>query len=316
MANPVRLVASAWDRLLRADVWNVGIVDAPIETFLTPGARPPVRWLPPPPRNASIADPFAFATDDPPVILAERLDYGVGKGYIVALDPNGERASHTLLATGVHLSYPYLIQHEGRIFCIPESGTARAVRLYEVTAFPDGWVQRATLIEDFAALDATVFPYDGRWWLLCSDQDGPQDATLHAWHAPDLFGPWTPHARNPLKQDRRTSRPAGTPFVHDGCLYRPAQDCTHTYGGAVAINHVLRLTPTEFAEELVTIVEPYRDGPYPDGLHTLTAYGARTLVDGKRRAYVGAEIRRRVRRFLTSPIATVRGALFPGGGGL
>jgi hypothetical protein len=290
---------------MRADVWNVGIVDAPIETFLTPGARPPVRWLPLP-RHASIADPFGLMTGEGMVILAERLDDGATQGYIVTLDPGGAESPRTVISAEVHLSYPYLFQYSGKTFCIPETGMARAVRLYEATAFPDTWVQRATLIEGFAALDTTVFQYGGRWWLLCTDQDGPPDATLYGWHAPDLSGPWTPHARNPLKHDLRSSRPAGTPFVHAGHLYRPTQDCTRTYGGAVAISRVLRLTPDEFAEELVTSVEPYRDGPYPDGLHTLSTCGARTLIDGKRRAYVGSEIRRRFRRLVTAPIATMQ----------
>jgi hypothetical protein len=306
MRNSVRILSEGWDRLMRADVWNVGVVDAPIETFLTPGARPLVHWLPHPPRNATIADPFALVTEGGMIILAEQLDYGIDKGYIIVLDPNGRAAARAVLTSDVHMSYPYLIEHEGRIFCIPETGTAREVRLYEATAFPDTWVQRATLIEGFAVLDPTVFQHEGRWWLLCSNQDGPADATLYAWHAPDLFGPWTPHARNPLKEDLSSSRPAGTPFVHEGQLYRPAQDGTRTYGGALVINRVLRLTPTEFAEEFVTNVKPFRDGPYPDGLHTLTACGARTIIDGKRRAYVGSEIRRRFRRLVTEPLTLAR----------
>jgi hypothetical protein len=311
MKNPVRLVAGAWDRLARADVWNVGIADAPIEAFLTPGARPPVRWLPAPPRGSSIADPFALVAGDRPVIVAERLDYGHKQGYLVALDRESG-ATRTVIASDVHMSYPYLVRHDGRIFCVPETGTARAVRLYEATAFPDAWVRRATLIEGFAALDPTLIRHEGRWWLFCADRDDDPDGTLHAWHAPDLFGPWTPHARNPLKRDRRTSRPGGTPFVHAGHLYRPAQDCTRTYGGAVTINRVLRLTPTEFAEEAVATVGPYMEGPYPDGLHTLAACGAQTLVDGKRRAFVGAEVRRRLRRLAAHPATVVRAAFAPG----
>ena len=61
---------------------------------------------------------------------------------------------------------------------------------------------------------------------------------LHIWWSDDLFGQWRPHAANPVKIDARSARPAGTPFVHAGTLYRPAQDCSHTYGGAVAICRV------------------------------------------------------------------------------
>ncbi|MHB8647468.1 MAG: glucosamine inositolphosphorylceramide transferase family protein [Thermomicrobiales bacterium] len=295
MINVWRLPASAYIRLFRHDVWNIGIVDAPIQTFLTPGARPPVRWLPEPPRGSFLADPFMIETESGPVILAEGFTYAAGKGQIAALTatPGGEFGPPTpVIDEPVHLSYPFIVQHEGRIFCIPESGTARAVHCYEATAFPRHWERRATLIEGFAALDATIFRHQGRWWLLCSEQDGTPGATLHAWYAADLLGPWAPHAANPVKRDLRSSRPAGTPFVHDGQLYRPAQDSTRTYGGAVVINHVRRLTPTEFAEETVTTVAPYADGPYRYGLHTLSACGERTVIDGKRYRFIPHEFRR------------------------
>ena len=87
---------------------------------------------------------------------------------------------------------------------------------------------------------------------------------------------------SPVKADLRGSRPAGPLFVADGQLIRPAQDCTTTYGAAVILQRVLRLTPTEFVEEPVARLAPDPRGPLPDGLHTLTAAGPVTLVDGKR----------------------------------
>jgi hypothetical protein len=132
-------------------------------------------------------------------------------------------------------------------------------------------------------VDATVFRHDGRWWLLGSVHDGADaNSRLDAWYADALRGPWTPHPLNPLKCDVRSSRSAGTPFTVDGCLYRPAQDCAHTYGGAVSINRIDELTPSRFVERTVTRIAPDPDGPYPAGLHTICAAGPRTIIDGKR----------------------------------
>ena len=89
---------------------------------------------------------------------------------------------------------------------------------------------------------------------------------------------------NPVKCDLRSSRPAGPLFAHEGALYRPAQDGSITYGGAVAVNRVVTLTPTEFAEETINVLRPEPSGPFPHGLHTLTGVGGVTLVDGKRHA--------------------------------
>jgi hypothetical protein len=67
----------------------------------------------------------------------------------------------------------------------------------------------------------------------------------------------------------------------DGKLCRPAQDCSRTYGGAVTINRVARLTPTEFAEAPVGRISPAADGRYGDGLHTICPVGRLTVIDGK-----------------------------------
>ncbi len=285
-----RFLRAAFRRALYREEWNIGVANVPIEDFLIPGARPPIRWLPEE-KGGFVADPFWLSEahgEGGLTIVAERFDRRAGRGHIVALGTSPATAQgtspswRTIITASTHLSYPYVLRHEGETYCVPESGAAREVALYKMTEYPNRWERCATLIADFAALDATVFHHDGRWWLFCSEARHIQNNTLFAWHAPNLFGPWTPHAGNPLKVDIRSSRPGGTPFVYDGALYRPAQDCSRTYGGAVAINRVRRLSPTDFAEEPVVTVWPDTDGPYPEGLHTLSACGRCTLVDGKR----------------------------------
>jgi hypothetical protein len=131
---------------------------------------------------------------------------------------------------------------------------------------------------------------------MCTRYDqGPFDR-LYIWHAPDLLGPWEPHAANPVKVDLGSARPAGTPFAYRGDLYRPAQDCSRTYGGRVVINRILRLTPTDFQEELIAYVEPITDSPYVAGLHTLSSFGDLTLIDGKRFTFSRGECGRAARR--------------------
>jgi hypothetical protein len=83
----------------------------------------------------------------------------------------------------------------------------------------------------------------------------------------------------------------------DGALYRPAQDCSVTYGGAVVINRIERMTPEEFSEQVVTRLAPAADGPYPHGLHTLSSAGNVTLVDGKRHILSAAAVAMRLLRF-------------------
>jgi hypothetical protein len=79
--------------------------------------------------------------------------------------------------------------------------------------------------------------------------------------------------------------------VFDGNLYRPAQDCTETYGGCIYLNQVAELSPRKFKEEEVAKIAPDKTGPYPDGLHTITVTHNMILVDGNRDAFSIAALR-------------------------
>ena len=49
----------------------------------------------------------------------------------------------------------------------------------------------------------------------------------------------------------------------------------------MVINRVTKMSETEFEEEQAAFIEPTADCPYPNGLHTLSAVGDKTVVDGK-----------------------------------
>lgn len=96
----------------------------------------------------------------------------------------------------------------------------------------------------------------------------------------------------------RSARPAGTPFYHLNRLYRPAQDCSLTYGGRIAVNRVLSLTPAEFSETAECFFGPDPSGEYNQGLHTLSAAGNFTLTDAKSYRFSLAHFIRRLRQTL------------------
>jgi hypothetical protein len=291
-----RRLALAWERLFRHPQWNVGVLDAPVGTLLAPGTFPDdqIRWLPLASRRSFFADPFAVVRGDTLHVLCEEYDYRDSKGRICSFElPRGRSPSApaAALVLPFHASYPFLIEQEGRIYCVPESSTANEIALFEADEFPRRWSKITVLVPDFPGVDPTVFRHAGRWWLLCTRGGPLEDVELWAWHASDLLGPWTEHARNPVKTDVRGSRPGGRPFVHDGALYRPTQDCARRYGWRIAIQRVVQLTPTEFREELVTVLEASPESPFPRGRHTLTAVDGLTLIDGRRDVFVWAAFR-------------------------
>ena len=285
----VNFIANQLTGLFRADVWTVGLVHAPIETFLEPESRPEVHWLPEVRGPRYLADPFGAQVGGRLHLLVEDFDYRTRRGRIHALPDVGRYGGSTgpreAVDTAVHASYPFLFEHQGDWFCVPETFEAKQVVLYRAVDFPGTWTGVGALVQDVAALDPTVVFHDGRWWLFATDKDRGSNSHLYAWHATRLAGRWTPHAQNPIKTDVRSARPGGTPFVHQGSLYRPAQDNAGTYGGAVVLNRVDVLTPTEFREQIVGVIPPYAK-PYDAGMHTLSSAGDVTLIDGKRRKFI------------------------------
>jgi len=272
--------------------WNIGIIDNPISDFIRQETGLQVHWLLAPTKNMFYADPFAVRRENVMTILFEAYSYRYSKGCIFMINITGDTAPHPqiVIDTPFHMSYPYLLEYENEIYCIPEIAQSNEVVLYKAQEFPKRWIKAAILIRDFAAIDSTVFFHDNLWWLMASDKETNEYDNLFIWYAHDLIGPWKPHPANPVKVDIRSARPAGTPFISEGNLYRPSQDNSDYYGKRIVINRVVKLTPYEFKEEQVKVVEPFKNSLYPDGLHTISAAGNKTLIDGKKRAFIGANL--------------------------
>jgi hypothetical protein len=273
------------ETLWKHDGWNIGVIDAPAAALLDPPNLPPIAWLNVPLRHGFIADPFLIEEHGVTYCFFEELPYGTNRGVIsyVVLDREIERP-HPIRRAIVephHLSYPFLLRHDGEILCIPEGSESGRVVAYAARAFPNEWTPRATLLE-FPGVDPTIFHDGTYWWMLCTDGRSAWNAALHAFYADDFYGPWRPHARNPVVSDLATGRPGGRPFAVDGTWYRPAQNCSHHYGGSLAIMELLDLTPEHYAERRVAEISPSAAGSYPDGLHTACADGQRIVVDGNR----------------------------------
>ena len=290
-------------QLLRHEQWNVGIIEAPIESLLASPQPTVTRWLGRLSPHEFIADPFGIVLDGKLTVLCEYLDRRDGPGRIVALDADGTATARAVdIGPSVHRSYPYLLQHAGRLYCVPETEAANEVALYEAESFPERWRRCATLISGRSLVDATPFQFENRWWLAASvPVGGGAECELHLFHADQLTGPWRAHDANPVKVDVCSARPAGTPFWKDGVLYRPAQDCSRDYGGRVVINRVLELTAQNFEEEPCATVDPPLSGPYRAGLHTLASVGDITLVDAKRKLFVPRELRAALFRHRARP---------------
>ena len=264
--------------------WNVGFVDGGPARLLSDEPLE-VRWLPEPAPNTFVADPFLVERDGVRALLVEGFDYAHGRGAIDALvlgDDDAIVRRVRVIDRPTHLSYPYPLEIDGALYVVPENSAGNEVALYRCVRFPDEWERETALFPGFDGVDTTIFAHDGRWWALCTRYSRGSTLALYAFHAASPRGSWTAHALNPIVVDVSRARPAGQPFVVDGVLYRPAQDCSETYGGGLVIARVDELTPTSFRESIVQRHAPARFGKWSDGIHTVSFGDGRIAVDGKR----------------------------------
>jgi hypothetical protein len=291
-------VRAAYDRFFRHPQWNIGIVDSPIHAFLDRESDLPIRWYPLSGRSAFLADPFGVRRESDGTVLCEHFAYRRGRGTIRAIEVTGGEfapGQREVLRLPSHLSYPCTVEHAGKLLCIPEALQTNEIALFELDGAGGTLTRVASIVTDVAAMDPTLFQHAGRWWLFYVDGARGTEADLHVWHAPAPDGPWHPHRSNPVKTDVTSARPAGLPFVHEGALYRPAQDCSQRYGARVVLNRVTTLSAEKFREEPVSWVAPRAGEPYPAGRHTLTSFGEHTLIDGHRFVFVPVALGRFLR---------------------
>ncbi len=237
------------------------------------------RLVPPPDRFW--ADPFPLEANGRHFIFFEELPFADGKGHISMVEVNRDGQASTpvhVLERDYHLSYPFLVEHEGRLFMIPESAANGTVEIYRCEEFPRRWVRERVLLDGLFAADATLHHQNGDWWMFAnvgSERAGADDE-LHLFSAQSLLGEWTPHRANPVKSDVRSSRPAGRLFEQGGKLYRPGQICAPLYGSGIALHRVTRLAHDGYAEE-----EERRIAPAAPllGVHTINRAGDLSVTD-------------------------------------
>jgi|GEM_PF-2881776 len=285
--------------------WNIARLNAPPAAFVGKDERATVEVLQPSRKRRYIADPCIISVDERRFVFCEDYPYGSEIGFISAFEIKNKSCSPPVpvIVAPFHLSYPQVFEHKGVLYCMPESGSAHQVTLYRAQEFPGKWIADKTLIDQFAAVDSTLLQAQGKWWLFCtSGERGFRafNSHLYVWHADDLFGPWSPHPRNPVKIDVRSARPAGQIFQHEGAWYRPAQDCSRRYGGAITINRIDVLDERRYEETVVGTIRP-PIGKYDKGIHTISSINGETIVDVQRTVF-------EPRTLVTAAWQTLRGA--------
>lgn len=265
--------------------WNIGILNFPIQQILQKEIK--ISWLKSPAKSGFHADPFGFEIDGKKFIIFEDYSKFFRRGRIAIANFDGQKLVNKkmILDDKKHLSYPFIIHHQGLIYMVCESCKSKKLNLYEIDKKTLELKKIREIFTDKKVIDPTIIFHQNKFWLFYTSNDG-DTSHLNIAFADSLFSDFIDHPKNPVKIDQSSSRPAGTPFILDGKIYRLGQNCSKTYGGAVVINRITELSEENFSEEFVKEIAPDAQDEYDRGLHTISEFGNLTLIDGKRKIFI------------------------------
>jgi hypothetical protein len=170
------------------------------------------------------------------------------------------------------LAHPFVFKWQNEYYMIPEAHTEKFVRLYRATQFPNQWQYEKDLFTGDTFISPTLVRYKDMWWMFIGRSG---NETLRLFYASDFKGPWTEHPLSPVvKNNLKTARPAGRPFVLDGKLYRLGQDCYPTYGSQVHAFQITDISPTTYSETMVEtpLVKASSKGWNAEAMHHIDAH--------------------------------------------
>jgi hypothetical protein len=238
-----------------------------------------------PPSDRYWADPHVLYRNGEHYVFIEEYSFENAKGHIsvIRIDKDGSYAkATTVLERPYHLSYPFVFEHAGEVYMVPESMHNRTVELYRCTEFPERWEFVCNLLEGVSAVDSTLLFHNGTWWLFANvleNEGGSASEELFVFYTDALLsGNWTPHPLNPVVSDVTRARPAGPIQLRERRLYRPSQDCSVRYGYAIGINEIAVLSKEDYAETEVGRIKPDW-GKNVLATHTLAYAAGLTVVD-------------------------------------
>lgn len=274
-----------YNELTLCEIWQTGLLKARTAEIISeyPFSINPneVDWPRATNSDGYLADGFALKQNERLLLLFEDYTYKGRKGKISASWYSERNETFTkpqvLLDEPWHLSYPYIFKHNGMFWCIPECKDHKNVELYRLDISSMKLVHERTLVKDLEAVDPTLIFHNNHWYLFFT-AGYASNVELHIWHAENLEDDFQPHVLTPVKADVSNSRPAGSPFYLDGKLYRPAQDCSRSYGGRIILNEIKILSEDYFLEMAANVLEP---PPSFKGLHNISFAGDYMFFDCK-----------------------------------
>jgi hypothetical protein len=99
--------------------------------------------------NHFFADPFIVKKNNRNICYVEDYSYLNKKGCITAIEIMDEKNYEILgpvIKEKYHMSFPFIFEYSKKLYMIPETLEAEAIRLYECTEYPLKWKYKKDLM--------------------------------------------------------------------------------------------------------------------------------------------------------------------------
>ncbi len=245
------------------------------------------------------ADPFLYEYNGETFLFAELFHRIKGKGVIgVAKVKNGKCGKFKVcLNLPYHLSYPCVFEDDGDIYMVPECARSKKISVYKAVNFPCRW-EESYVLYDGPGVDTTPVPnsLSNKLSFITTLRinDNKENNCLYAVSRGD--------SKKLLLNNDYTVRSAGHFFKCNNDFFRPSQDCTDSYGGALVFKKLIDVSLENYKEETYKRICPddirVNEKRYVfNGIHTYNKTDEYEVIDlsydvGKSVQYILKKIKR------------------------
>lgn len=266
---------------LRHNLWNIGFIEEGLKDTLT-NRKLKIHWVKKRFKDRWFADPFILdVTNSEIIILAEEYCYDICRGRIARLvidrKSYEEKSFEIILELPTHLSFPFIIRQNAKVYLLPENSASGCSIIYEYDDITRNLKPLHYLAEEPFA-DATVFEMEGKTYLCTTMLPDTNSKSIKIYSF-DKEALKVIDKIATVEFSIVCGRNAGEVFELDGHLYRPAQDCTLRYGHGVILQKII-LKDGKWKFDDVNSYYP-NSFKYNQGVHTFNHYKGLTVIDAR-----------------------------------
>ena len=258
--------------IIKRSRWQLGFLDCP-EDILKDDY--PIHWLKGAPNDRWFADPFILdVTSETVEVLVEEVRFAHPTGRITKLTVNRDtwelQKMTVLLELETHMSFPAIRRDGKDVYVYPENNYSGKLTEYKLE---DDKLVFNRVLSDLPLTDAILSDRFGKPIVMASKIDDECGNCLSIYKQ-DADGKFV--FDYDVCFGSKIGRMAGDLFEIEGKLYRPAQDCSTSYGGALVIQEFTSLDPIG----LKTVkVQKSKHPKYVQGMHTFNTFKGLAVID-------------------------------------